>query len=258
MTAPLRRVLSVTSCAALVVSNMIGTGIFTTTGFLAGDLGRPLLVLGIWVVGGIVALAGCHGVCRAGDEHSASRRGVRLPAGGLGTRLGVPERLGFVLCGIFRAHRGDGNRIFGVSGTLPAGAIAQFGTTNPFQLAAHRDSGVGEHRRDLSFCGDQYTRSAPGGAAAGSADRGEAGSYRCVSDCGVWAGARRLEPFPSGDGEDFEPRRGGAVCGVADLRDVCVQRMECGELRGGGDQRPAEIAATWLCCWGPEWLRCCM
>jgi APA family basic amino acid/polyamine antiporter len=44
---------------ALVVANMIGTGIFTTTGFLAGDLGRSSLVLGIWVVGGIVALAGC-------------------------------------------------------------------------------------------------------------------------------------------------------------------------------------------------------
>ena len=44
---------------ALVVANMIGTGIFTTTGFLATDLGSSPLVLGIWVVGGVVALAGC-------------------------------------------------------------------------------------------------------------------------------------------------------------------------------------------------------
>ncbi len=43
---------------AVVVSNMIGTGIFTTTGFLAGDLGSPGLVIGIWLVGGILALAG--------------------------------------------------------------------------------------------------------------------------------------------------------------------------------------------------------
>jgi len=43
---------------ALVVSNMIGTGIFTTTGFLAGDLGSPLLVISIWLVGGAIALAG--------------------------------------------------------------------------------------------------------------------------------------------------------------------------------------------------------
>lgn len=80
MSAPLRRVLTVTSAAALVVSNMIGTGIFTTTGFLAGDLGRPLLVLGIWVAGGIVAMAGCFSyaelginIPRAGGEYAYLR-----------------------------------------------------------------------------------------------------------------------------------------------------------------------------------------
>jgi APA family basic amino acid/polyamine antiporter len=55
----LKRELTTFSAMALVVANMIGTGIFTTTGFLAGDLGRSSLVLGVWVVGGIVALAGC-------------------------------------------------------------------------------------------------------------------------------------------------------------------------------------------------------
>ena len=59
MPASLKREITVISGMALVVSNMIGTGIFTTTGFLAGDLGRPSLVLGIWAVGAIVALAGC-------------------------------------------------------------------------------------------------------------------------------------------------------------------------------------------------------
>ena len=54
----LQRQLGVWSATALVVSNMIGTGIFTTTGFLAGDLGQPWLVLGIWVVGALFALAG--------------------------------------------------------------------------------------------------------------------------------------------------------------------------------------------------------
>ena len=36
----LRKELTLISATALVVSNMIGTGIFTTTGFLAGDLGQ--------------------------------------------------------------------------------------------------------------------------------------------------------------------------------------------------------------------------
>ncbi len=52
---------------------MIGTGIFTTTGFLAGDLGRPSLVIGIWVVGGLIAVAGC--LCY-------SEMGVNLPESG--------------------------------------------------------------------------------------------------------------------------------------------------------------------------------
>jgi len=52
---------------------MIGTGIFTTTGFLAGDLGRPGLVLAIWLVGATIALAGC--VCYA-------ELGVNFPKSG--------------------------------------------------------------------------------------------------------------------------------------------------------------------------------
>ena len=52
------RQLGTLSATALVVSSMIGAGIFTTTGFLAGDLGRPSLVVGIWFVGAVLALAG--------------------------------------------------------------------------------------------------------------------------------------------------------------------------------------------------------
>jgi APA family basic amino acid/polyamine antiporter len=52
---------------------MIGTGIFTTTGFLAGDLGAPSLVLGIWVVGALFALAGA--LCY-------SELGVNFPTSG--------------------------------------------------------------------------------------------------------------------------------------------------------------------------------
>lgn len=54
----LLRQLGIVSATAIVISNMVGTGIFTTTGFLARDLGDPKLVLGIWVVGALIALAG--------------------------------------------------------------------------------------------------------------------------------------------------------------------------------------------------------
>src|SRR3989442_9735040 len=52
------RQLGIASATALVVSNMVGTGVFTTMGFLAGDLGSPALVLLIWLVGACCALTG--------------------------------------------------------------------------------------------------------------------------------------------------------------------------------------------------------
>jgi basic amino acid/polyamine antiporter, APA family len=69
----LRRELTFSSATALVISNMIGSGVFGALGFLAGDLGRPSLVLGVWLAGGAVALAGC--LCYA-------ELGINLPRSG--------------------------------------------------------------------------------------------------------------------------------------------------------------------------------
>ncbi|MCU1327610.1 MAG: amino acid permease-associated region, partial [Bryobacterales bacterium] len=55
---PLLRQLGLVSATALVVSNMIGTGIFTTTGFMVGDLGSAKLVLAVWAIGALIALCG--------------------------------------------------------------------------------------------------------------------------------------------------------------------------------------------------------
>jgi len=46
------------SATALVVANMIGAGIFTTTGFQAEALGHPGYIFLLWIVGGILALCG--------------------------------------------------------------------------------------------------------------------------------------------------------------------------------------------------------
>ncbi len=42
----------------LVVANMVGAGVFTTSGFSIGDLGSPRLVLLAWFIGGIIAVTG--------------------------------------------------------------------------------------------------------------------------------------------------------------------------------------------------------
>lgn len=46
------------TASCVLVSNIIGGGIFTTTGFMARDLGDPLLTLLLWFVGALFALGG--------------------------------------------------------------------------------------------------------------------------------------------------------------------------------------------------------
>lgn len=53
-----RRLLGFWSGTFLVVASMLGTGVFTTTGFLLADLRSPCLVLVAWWIGGIIALLG--------------------------------------------------------------------------------------------------------------------------------------------------------------------------------------------------------
>ncbi len=52
------RYLSLRSATAIVIANIIGAGIFTTTGFQAADLGHPGIIFGLWIVGGVVAFCG--------------------------------------------------------------------------------------------------------------------------------------------------------------------------------------------------------
>jgi len=52
------RRLTFPAAVVLVVSSMVGTGIFTTTGLLVRDLGSPVAVLAAWLLGGVLALCG--------------------------------------------------------------------------------------------------------------------------------------------------------------------------------------------------------
>ena len=58
----------------VLISSVVGSGIFTTSGFLARDLGHPTVILGLWVVGAVLALAGAMSYSQLGA--------VRPQAGG--------------------------------------------------------------------------------------------------------------------------------------------------------------------------------
>jgi APA family basic amino acid/polyamine antiporter len=76
-TAPtLERHVGLRSATLLVLANIIGAGVFTTTGFQAADLGHPGWIFALWIVGGVLAFCGalCYGelgaaMPKAGGEY---------------------------------------------------------------------------------------------------------------------------------------------------------------------------------------------
>lgn len=54
----LERKLGLFPATNIVVANMIGAGIFTTSGLLMSGLNNPVLLIGLWLAGGIIALCG--------------------------------------------------------------------------------------------------------------------------------------------------------------------------------------------------------
>jgi len=54
----LKRSLGFFPLTNIVIANMIGAGIFTTSGLLLSGLHSPLLMVGLWIAGGIIALCG--------------------------------------------------------------------------------------------------------------------------------------------------------------------------------------------------------
>jgi APA family basic amino acid/polyamine antiporter len=73
----LKRNIGLTSAIVLVVANMIGSGIFTTSGFIIVETGSPKMMLICWLLGGLFALAGalCYGelgamLPRSGGEYA--------------------------------------------------------------------------------------------------------------------------------------------------------------------------------------------
>jgi APA family basic amino acid/polyamine antiporter len=54
----LQRKLGLFPLTNIVIANMIGAGIFTTSGLLMKDLHSPVVMLGLWLFGGLIALCG--------------------------------------------------------------------------------------------------------------------------------------------------------------------------------------------------------
>ena len=67
---------------------MVGAGVYTTSGFTLGDLGKPSYVILAWAIGGLIALCGaiCYGALakqftESGGEYLFLARAVHPAAG---------------------------------------------------------------------------------------------------------------------------------------------------------------------------------
>lgn len=84
----LKRELNLSDATLLVVGNVVGAGIFTTSGFLAGELPHPWFFIGIWILGGLISLFGALTYAelagmfpRAGGDYLFLKAGYGLWAG---------------------------------------------------------------------------------------------------------------------------------------------------------------------------------
>jgi APA family basic amino acid/polyamine antiporter len=82
----LKRDIGLFSAIAIVVANMVGTGIFTTSGFILQQVGSSAALLVAWLVGGVFALCGalCYGELgarypQAGGEYVYLREAFGKP-----------------------------------------------------------------------------------------------------------------------------------------------------------------------------------
>ena len=234
----LLRQLGIGSATALVISNMIGTGILTTSGFLAGQLGSAQLVLSIWGVGAVCALAGRVLLFRIGRELSQLRRRVRLSHRSLRAHLGLHDRLDFVFRRILRAHRRRGPGIFRLSGTRGRFSVLRNRTD---AVRRRPDSGQRHHR---AVHHPQLPGDSPHRARSKCADLLEDSDHSDFPDHRVRFRAGKLGEFHASGGAHLRHAVVLAIFRQPVLHLCFLQRMERGHLRGRGVEASGSHAST--------------
>ena len=71
-----QRHLSLFAAMSLVVSSMIGTGVFTSLGYQLNDIQSGFSILMLWLTGGVISLFGalCYSELGAADRNSMLTR----------------------------------------------------------------------------------------------------------------------------------------------------------------------------------------
>ena len=114
----LRRALGAGTATLVVVANTIGSGIFTTSGFVAREVHSPAWLIGLWFAGGVIALAGAL---------SYAELGAAMPEAG-GEYVYLREAYGTFVANL----TGWTSFFIGFSGAIAASALAFAGYLRGF------------------------------------------------------------------------------------------------------------------------------
>lgn len=134
-----RRRLGPWSAAALIVGNMVGAGVFTTSGFALADLGEPRWVLLAWFVGGGIALCGAlaYGglttrIPRSGGEYAFLSEALHPAVGFMAGWVSLLA--GFTAPIALAAHVLEAYAPAAAAGWLGSGTILLFGVLHGFRV----------------------------------------------------------------------------------------------------------------------------
>ena len=131
---PPRRQLGFAVTAAIVIANMIGTGVFTSTGFQAQGLHDPWTILLCWIVGGVLALCGAVTYAelgsmmpRAGGEYVYLREAYHPAAGFMSGWVSLTAGFSAPIAAAAIAFSGYLAKLFPALGGSEAWATANLG-----------------------------------------------------------------------------------------------------------------------------------
>ena len=135
--ATLERRLGPLDAAAIVVSNVIGSGIFFLPIIVAGMVPTSIGMLSVWLLGGLLAFAGAMAYAELGVAPSACWRRIRLSPRCVRTADRVLDRLDVVRRRVFWRDSGErqGVGAYYLGGFLPATAHNGAILTIPMPLA---------------------------------------------------------------------------------------------------------------------------
>jgi APA family basic amino acid/polyamine antiporter len=139
----LSRDIGLFSATVLVIANMVGTGIFTTSGFIMAELKSPSALLVCWVAGGLFALCGalCYGELgarfpKAGGEYVFLRECFGPGLGFLSGWISLIVGFSAPIAAAALAFATYGFKVLGVDGSQPLVSVGGFTLISPLTLLA--------------------------------------------------------------------------------------------------------------------------